>query len=189
MATIAQIRNLSPVYDVTLDGGDLWSKFGFRDGDMVMEHVYEVQGLEEFDNMLYDVKKTTIFDDVCLMALVELYLLPKFDRSLTLYFDSYVHNAVRVEELEWWDHNNYDWVANNLPSVTITGIHVLEIMTAMRSVFEQWLAGQPMTFPAALKQTAHVIADELKCQIIIDNQLEFTCPSPKLLPSADKPQS
>lgn len=181
-----QFNPMSEVYDVTLSGEDLWCKFGFGDGNLIDEHAWEVPEIEKFDDMLHDLPRdkghTTIFNRVCTMALVELYLLPKFDRSLTLYFANYSHNGVRVEEDAWWE--NADWKVEKqqrdaLPSVVVKGVHVLEIMWAMKCVFEEWLEDRPMIFPSALSQTANVIANELKCKVVIDNQLEFICsPSP-----------
>lgn len=179
MATIAQIRNIKPTYhrDIELRGIDLFCKGGFSDGDILDEHLWGDQELENFDNMLHDLKpdNCTIFGRISTIALVELYLLPLFDRPLTLYFANYCHNACRVEEDQWWPKG--DWAFEDaLPSVTLESNTVYSMLYSMRAVFTAWLAGEPLVFPACLKQTAAILASELKVAVTVDQALVYEQP-------------
>ncbi len=161
---------MDKTYDCELKGYHLWMKYGFGDGDMLMEYTWMDKEIEAFSESVYR-SGESFFDDFTLLALVELYLLPKFDRPLTLNYASYLHNGARVVEKEWWDTKDYQWPEDNLPRVTINGQHVLETMWSMKCVLEQWMRKEVMTFPEQLRQTAQIVAYELKGAVSIGGHL------------------
>lgn len=172
-------RSNLPNYPLRFRGQDLWSKYGFGDGNMLDDYIFEVPELEATWDRLWSEKSTTVFDDFCTMALVELHLLPLFDRSLTLYHASYAHNGVRVSEDEWW---NTFGVMPDLPEVTLAGAEILPIMFGMSKAFHAWLDGATqLEFPPQLAQTAREMAKELSVQITTSGipfampQLEDQC--------------
>jgi hypothetical protein len=161
---------MTAAYDCELNGPHLWMKYGFGDGDVLLEYTWIDKEIEDFAELLYK-RGESFFDDFNLLALVELYLLPKFDRPLTLHYASYSHNGARVLENEWWDVKDYTWAKANLPTVKIPGHHVLETMWSMKMVLEQWMRKERMTFPEQLRQTAQIMAYELKAEVLIGDQL------------------
>lgn len=191
MATVAQIKNLKPDYhkDIELRGSGLFCKSGFRDGDILEGHIELDDTLYEFDNMLHSTRprSCTIFARISTIALAELYLLPLFDRPLTIYFADYCHNACRADDNEWWDPEDWDF-PDTLPEVTISSDTVYGMLYSMRDVLRAWQADEPIVFPACLSQTARILSEELKVPITIDASLELPC-SPKLLPASDDKQS
>lgn len=153
-----------PNYPIRLVGHHLWCKNGFNDGDLLDDYLYEVPELEATQDRAYAEKQTTTFDDFCLMALVELYLLPLFDRPLELWHASYAHNCVRVVEDEWWDTLAYP--GPTLPEIVLTGSEILPIMAGMSKAFNAWLDGATtLEFPAQLVQTAREMTKELGVEI------------------------
>lgn len=163
-----------PNYPLRFVGHHLWCKYGFNDGDLLDDYLYEVPELEATWNRAYEEKKTTTFCTFCLMALVELCLLPLFDRPLELHHASYAHNAVRVTNEEWWDTSAYP--GPKLPEVVLTGAEILPIMFGMSRAFNAWLDGATtLEFPPQLSQTAREMTKELGVQITASG-LPFATP-------------
>lgn len=124
-----------PNYPLTFSGHDLWCKGGFQDGDILDDYIYDVPALEAIWDRAYDEKRTTTFCKFCLLAVVEFYLLPLFDRPLNLHFASYVHNGARVTDEEWWDVNV--WPPHPLPEIVLGGAEILPLMFGMAKAFER----------------------------------------------------
>lgn len=157
MTSAVQVPKSVPDFNLKLRGHDLWSKHGFSDGDVIDEFIYHDPELESFDTLLMRDHDCTQMDSIVLSALVELYLLPKFDRPLTLYFASYSHNSVRVTQDEWWDWKA--WPEHPLPEVEIESRVVMDMLYSVQRVFEAWIAKQPIAFPSCLRQTAEIFQD------------------------------
>ena len=173
MTTISEIKNLKPRYvkHLVFKGADLFCKGGFEDGDLLEGHVEMDDDLYAFNRSLYDGEPcVTIFERITTIALAELYLLPKFDRPLELWFANYLHNGCRVSNEPWWPE--HDWkFAWTLPSVTLDSDTVYSMLHSMKAVFEAWLRKEPIQFPAILKQTAAILSDELKYPVTINESL------------------
>jgi hypothetical protein len=186
MTSVDQIKNANRyVKDITLEGGDLFSKYGFSDGDMLRGHV-EMEGpLYTFSEMLVDRDDYITYDRLTTVALVEVYLLPRFDRPLTLFFTNYLHNSCRVEEAPWWGRTDGEFY-DTLPSVEVPSEEVYAMLYAIKTAIEWALAGKPLTFPECLKQTARIFSDELNVPVAVastTDALEF--PSLKALPAPE----
>jgi hypothetical protein len=107
---------------------------------------------------------------MALIALAELFLLPKFDRSLTLYHASFLHNPARVEEEAWWELVDH---AAQLPEVVIEGQTVSGMFYSLKAVFEAALADKSVAFPSCLQQTALIFSALMEYPVAIcDNNLE-----------------
>ena len=188
MNNIQQARpEYIPNWNARLRGHDLWSKSGFQDGDILDEMLWCDPVLEAFDNSLYDLdKRITYFKDMALIALAELFLLPKFDRSLTLYHANFLHNPCRVEEAEWWPLDQMDF---ELPEVEIEGITVSTMLYSLKAVFEAALADKSVAFPSYLQQTALIFSALMEYPVAIcDNNLEnIVCLPNPLSTSASRP--
>ncbi len=156
-------------------GADLWCKRGFGDGDMLDDYLFDIPHFREFYDALDDlpagVGPTAQFDSFCIMALVEIYLLPKFDRPVEIHHGSYSHNPCRAVTEEWWlkeqeeEEKNgvFDWEQRNLPTVKLQPLQIIEIMNMMMKVFQSVLIEKkPVDFPAALTQTAQALANEFQ---------------------------
>lgn len=159
-----QLQQL-PDYQICLRGIDLWCKHGFEDGDILDDYLFDVPSLEALWYRAWKEKDTTTFCSFSLMALVELYLLPKFDRPMTVRFSSYSHNGVRAAEDEWWDANS--WPGPVLPEIELAGAEILPIMFGMSKAFNAWLDGATcLEFPPQLAQTAREMTKELGVTIL-----------------------
>ena len=170
----SKLRSDLPDYPLLLKGHHLWCKNGFNDGDLLDDYLWEVPEFEATWSRVHKEKKTVVFDDFCLMALVELYLLPLFDRPLELWHASYAHNGTRVTDDEWWDTSAYPGPA--LPEVTLTGAEILPIMFGMSKAFTSWLDGATtLEFPPQLAQTAREMTKELGVQVVTSGP-SFTMP-------------
>lgn len=163
-----------PNYHLKFNGHDLWCKHGFQDGDILDDYVYDVPELEATWDRAYKEKDTTTFCKFSTMAVIELYLLPLFDRPLTLHFASYAHNGVRVTDEEWWDTSG--WPPPKLPEITLAGAEILPIIFGMSKAFNAWLDGATqLEFPPLLAQTAREMTKELGVQVVTTG-LPFAMP-------------
>lgn len=172
MTSVDQIKNVPNRYvkDITLEGSCLFCKSGFGDGDMLEGHISLEDPLDAFSDMLVDRDDHIAYDRLTTIALAEIYLLPRFDRPLTLFLANYCHNGCRAKEVPWWDERDWEFT-DTLPSAEIPSEEVYSMKTAI-----EWaLAGKPLVFPECLAQTARIFSDELKVPVTVgsDNELEF----------------
>lgn len=152
--------------DIILKGGDLFSKGGFGDGDMLEGHVEMDDTLEAFSDRLFSRDDHIAYGRLATIALAEVYLLPLFDRPLTLRLPNYCHNGCRVQEAGWWDDRDWEF-PNTLPSVEVLSEEVYSMLYSMKLAIEWAIAGKAVTFPERLIQTARIFSEELKVPVAI----------------------
>lgn len=157
MTHTVQTPKSVPSFNLTLRGHDLWSKMGFGDGDCLQEFIWHDPELEAFDSLMYSSHNCTQFDSLAISALVELLLLPRFDRPVTIRHASFSHNAIRANEDEWWDPNA--WPEHPLPEVEVEAQTVMDVLYSMQRVFTAFLNKEPVAFPSCLKQTALIFTE------------------------------
>ena len=87
--------------NLILHSDSLLSKWGFSDGDIISDYVYDNAGIDDFS---YNPHKV-------LEELVKRYLLPKLDKKVEIMFIDTNHNPVRAEMIDgeyYENHYNHD---------------------------------------------------------------------------------
>lgn len=107
----------------TLRATDLYSKFGFEDGDMFMNFMWDEFGYGRAEHMTDP-----------LIALVKTYLLPLLPEGMDVEEYASAHNPIRATD--YGDHIREEspyWAACEAISVTITRTQVLHIIEQMEA--------------------------------------------------------
>jgi len=117
--------------NLILRADGLLSKWGFRDGDVLSEYLYE--NMTEYNEYTAVVK-----DHHALEELVKRYLLPKLKKKVEIQFIETIHNPVRAEMIDGiYYTNHYDWDDEHLLgdiSVEITPEQIQEVMQMKKEV-------------------------------------------------------
>ena len=108
----------------TLRGDGLYSKWGFGDGDIVLEALYDLE-----DSGVPVTKADYELDHQVLIALVRAELLPKLPVPVEVFDLSTIHNPIRVEDPHHFDGSEQQ---NADVAVEITDVVLLACLACLK---------------------------------------------------------